>query len=124
MRRIFVATCVAACLFTCALPVSAGSVPVFLTGNVLLEDLKAFDRWNTLPVTIQDTLSGAMGVGYVLGVYDSLSGSRVCGPTGATRAQLAAVVEKYLRAHPEQWAFAASDLVESALSGAFPCSKQ
>jgi Rap1a immunity proteins len=62
--------------------------------------------------------------GYVLGVYDQMSFSRlICppsNPNGGT-AQAVAVALKFLNDHPEQWHLAPVLLIEQSFKTAFPC---
>jgi hypothetical protein len=66
--------------------------------------------------------------GYVIGVSDALQAAQgrgqrasVCIRPAATASQLVAAVEQYLEAHPDKRHIAAHDLVDEALSAAFPC---
>jgi hypothetical protein len=62
--------------------------------------------------------------GYILGVYDEMSFSRlICppsNPNGGT-AQAVAVALKFLNDHPEQWHLAPVVLIEKSFKAAFPC---
>ena len=58
--------------------------------------------------------------GYVVGVADSLDRS-LCIPPAITRGQLADIVKKFLRTHPEKLQGSATTLVSEAIQGAFPC---
>lgn len=72
---------------------------------------------------------GAECIGFILGVSDTVTTmvginlipERVCLPEGARADQLAAVVTKYLAAHPEELHFTAASLVIGALAIEFPC---
>jgi hypothetical protein len=62
--------------------------------------------------------------GYILGVYDQMSFSRlICppdNPNGGT-AQAVAVALKFLNDHPEQWHLAPFFLIGQSFKTAFPC---
>src|SRR5258706_13472318 len=62
--------------------------------------------------------------GYMMGVYDQMSFSRlICpprNPNGGT-AQAVAVALKFLNEHPEQWHLAPVFLVGQSFKAAFPC---
>lgn len=60
---------------------------------------------------------------YVVGFHDAGDNRLFCTPQSVTVGQLQAVVEKYLRANPEQWHERASVAVTAALASAFPCKK-
>jgi hypothetical protein len=62
--------------------------------------------------------------GYMLGVFDQMSLSRlICPPNnlGGGSAQAVAVALKFLNAHPEQWHLAPVFLVGQSFKAAFPC---
>lgn len=63
--------------------------------------------------------------GYLMGVYDQMSLSRlICpprNPSGGT-GQAVAVALKFLNEHPEQWHLAPVYLVGQSFKAAFPCS--
>jgi len=64
--------------------------------------------------------------GYILGVYDQLSLSRmICPPRNLNggSSQAVAVALKFLGDHPEQWHLAPVFLVGQSLKAAFPCGK-
>lgn len=63
----------------------------------------------------------AMARGYVAGVQDTHNGRLFCVNPNVKLNQSAAVVEKYLRDHPEDWHWAAHSLVSRAIAQAFPC---
>ena len=63
--------------------------------------------------------------GYILGVHDQMSASRmICPPPGASTEQAMAVVVKSLNDHPEQWNRQPATLIAAALRVAFPCRGQ
>jgi hypothetical protein len=62
--------------------------------------------------------------GYILGVFDEMSFSRlICPPDnpGGLSAQAVAVALKFLNGHPEQWHVAPAYLVGQSFKAAFPC---
>ena len=58
-----------------------------------------------------------------LGNAESPRRGPFCDPAGARAEQYQAVIDKYLADHPEKLNLRASDLIFTALSTAFPCSK-
>jgi hypothetical protein len=60
-------------------------------------------------------------VGFVSAVVDV--SPKVCAPVGSTTIQDVRVVVKFLQDHPEQLNLRDTDLIEKALSQAFPCKK-
>lgn len=67
-----------------------------------------------------DWIISASYVGYVLGVYDSISASLCSAGTVSVR-QVATVVSRYLNDNPAEWSTPAHKLVAKALRKAFPC---
>jgi hypothetical protein len=62
--------------------------------------------------------------GYILGVFDQMSLSRlICPPDNPTggSAQAVAVALKFLNEHPERWHLAPVYLVGQSFKAAFPC---
>jgi hypothetical protein len=59
-------------------------------------------------------------IGFTFGVAESLNGVLYSLPSGATGAQVNAVVEKYLKEHPEKWNWNARMIIAAALAEAFP----
>jgi hypothetical protein len=95
---------------------SVAAVVSFVSGNRLVELMREHDRDD--PQAIE---AGEYGV-YILGVCDA---TRLLYniPEKATIGQIAAIVSKYLKDHPEKWGEPASDLVIKALQEAFPLKK-
>jgi len=63
--------------------------------------------------------------GYCLGIVKGTSlTTRVCTPDGVTVLQATRVVFKYLNDHPAQLHLPEVELIEEALSKAFPCEKK
>jgi len=59
--------------------------------------------------------------GYIAGAFDALHATRaVCSPA-ITLGQLKAVVENWLKSHPEDWHYAAHSLILDAANEAWPC---
>lgn len=64
--------------------------------------------------------------GYILGVYDQMSFSRlICPPSNPTggSAQAVAVAIKFLNEHPERWHLSPAYLLGESFKAAFPCAK-
>ena len=57
--------------------------------------------------------------GYIAGVSDSDQAS--CTPDELSFGQLRAVVENWLKSHPEDWHFTANSLILIAVNEAWPC---
>ncbi len=62
--------------------------------------------------------------GYVVGVFDSLSGLFVCAPGGVTARQVEQVVYNYMQKHPESWEKSADTSVAAALTEVWRCKKK
>ena len=97
----------------------------FFDGNNLVEWMRAYDKMvgtscsSADPECIDDVRNACTFLGYVMGVHDS-SWYDYSVPEGVTVNQLAAVVSKYLKEHPERWSSSAYYLVKDALQRAFP----
>jgi hypothetical protein len=94
----------------------AEKVRDFLDGNIL---------WG-LCSSPTDSEGGVACRVYVAGVADTFAvyaPHKFCLPANATEIQIADVVTKYLRDHPESRQYTAESEVEAALSVAFPCRK-
>jgi hypothetical protein len=97
----------------------------FMDGNTLLTLCEATINLKTP----DDAVKTYQCSGYISGVvdiYDTFIGQGVmtakwCRPDTITIGQLARVVTKYLREHPESLHLAAADQVEIAIVLAFPC---
>ena len=84
----------------------------FMTGNTIMPDCQA-----------QPAPTGAC-VAYVVGVIDGMwwgEPNMNCIPDGVTTGQLAQVVAKFLRDHPERLQLNAPVLIADAIGGAWPC---
>jgi Rap1a immunity proteins len=75
---------------------------------------------------LNNCLSYVAGVwdGYVLHKVLSSSPYKVCTPKGLRSSQLARVVLKYFKEHPEDLHYSASEQALIALEKAFPCKKE
>jgi hypothetical protein len=97
---------------------SLDSFAGFIDGNKLVQNMDAWEKYqrrdpNAIPV------DGALYVGYVTGVYDSLE-SLFDNPGNVTIPQICSIVAKYLQENPEKWNLSASLLIKDALQKAFP----
>lgn len=77
-----------------------------------------------------DVRANSFCLGYVAGIADVLgtgdgevSGWRACLPPEATQGEVAEIAVQWLKEHPENRAFGASDLVAQALSRTYPCAQ-
>ena len=70
-----------------------------------------------------DEIEAAKYIGYVIGVYDSLSMAQQICVRGITTTQIVAVATKFLKENPERWNAAGEFLLRQALTQAFPCKK-
>lgn len=107
-RKTTLALMAAACL-------AASSSAYALSGNDLMKWLPDYEQNNGF--------SGGLYLGYVSGIADLGNKILFCSKQNVTRGQLAAIVGKYLRNHPESWQEEASTLVAAAIEEAFPCPK-
>ena len=65
--------------------------------------------------------------GYITGVFETLDGQQqklYCAPDGLLNQRMWAVIEKYLRDHPEEWHEYADEIVMQAFIEAFPCPEE
>lgn len=91
------------------------------TGTVLKQRLELLEKATDLA----DRFVAARAVGYVDGIADAAFGlGYACYPTGVTRAEIRAVVTKYLRDNPARLGDPASLLVLNGLFESFPCKRQ
>ena len=84
----------------------------FETGNSLAQDCEQDDAM------FQDGFC----YGYVIGVFDKMSGVAMCPPDGVTVKQVESIVKKHLKENPAKLHLTARSLVSAALVEAFPCS--
>jgi hypothetical protein len=84
----------------------------------------AYDRVNAGRANHVDYQDASTLMGYIQGVHDIGTDYRaICSPPSATAGQIAEVVIKYLRAHPEKLHLGGEVLISQALREAFPCKK-
>ena len=90
-----------------------------LPGNLLLEGLK-----------LRGGYAEGVSQGYISGVIDSarvllyLSPNKLCLPDGVKYPQIWAVVEKYVKDHPERLHQTAFELIMDAIKEAWPCTNK
>jgi hypothetical protein len=91
----------------------------FIDGNKLVAEMWEYEKSFT---DARDTDWPSVGQyqGFVIGVADVID-DMICSPANAQSGQYLAVVQKYLKNHPEQWSYPAYQLVLKALVEAFPC---
>jgi len=94
----------------------------FLTGEQLHDKCKDFEQKEGDSHWLA---KAAYCDGYIQAHFEALSyEDAVSRSSSPSATQLVAIVNKYLGAHPEKWAWPASGLVRSALVGAFPAPKK
>lgn len=107
----------AICFLTLSIFLStAGAAGIFYSGNDLKEKLEA-----------SAAHSQGVGLGFIVGVADSVSGTWYCAPSGAggiQAGQLQEVVRKYFLDNPDKLNLNAESLVTIALARAWPCAKK
>jgi hypothetical protein len=67
------------------------------------------------------TPGGSFEAGYVIGVFDVISGVNVCAPNGVTVGQVTAVVLKYMRENPQSLHLFGDAVIRTALINTWPC---
>lgn len=93
-----------------------------ITGHHLVPGAEAFRRGVENRASSDDQSLTFYFIGYIAGATDVLFGDqRFCPPQGTTKGQYAAMVQKYLKAHPEEWNEEAMGIVLAALRQEFPC---
>ncbi|MGE5089998.1 MAG: Rap1a/Tai family immunity protein [Candidatus Levyibacteriota bacterium] len=92
-----------------------------IDGNKLQRYLAAYDRLEAGRGTFNDTGDSAMAIGYIAGISDALQGALLCPQPTVDITQEIAIVEKYLREHPEELEQRAILIIAKALAAAFPC---
>jgi hypothetical protein len=97
------------------------SAAVYITGNELYDWLSRHRKIASGTVSSEDYVPLSSGLGYVLGVIDSVQN---CIPTGVIRAQLQEITLQYLEIHPEERHLLAVNLVRRAIAEKFPCPKR
>lgn len=106
--------------------VAGSSSAAFTDGNELMQWSIAYDslfnnKGSEKNTNLTTAISATKFLGYVVGVVDTLGGIAVCPPNEASREQMMAIVQKYMKQNPEKWTMNASVLVGHALMKAFPC---
>lgn len=88
----------------------------FFSGNKLKGLLEKWERSSP-------GIDGAIGAGYVVGVYDSRDGDYICPPSNAsiTVGQVTAMVLKYMNENPDKLHKTGDFLTVLALMKAWPC---
>lgn len=82
----------------------------FYDGNKLLERLTSTSAYER-----------GVGLGYVMGVHDTMQGVNHCPPKNAQAGQVRDLVENYLTNTPANRHYSGDSLVLQALKIAFPC---
>lgn len=85
----------------------------FWSGNDLLEKLKQ-----------QPGFDSALGLGYVMGVFDASRGAEHCPPDNITAGQVRDMVRQHLESTPATRHFVADVQVRYVLGRAWPCAKK
>jgi len=78
-------------------------------------DKEAYSRWNVIQNT-KDEPQAKMPK-----MRRGIAEMFFCEPSGVTRGQLTAIVQKFLEQNPERWSQPAHQLVGEAFKKAFPC---
>lgn len=93
-------------------------------------DFKGGEELYGLCIRPNDVRALSFCIGYVAAIGDVLgtgdgviSGWRACLPPGATQGEVAQIAIQWMKEHPENRAFGASDVVAQALANTYPCSK-
>ncbi len=94
-----------------------GANAEFYSGNKLKDFL---EKWESS----SPGLDGAIGAGYVAGVYDSRVSVNFCPPSGVTLGQLTAMVLKRLKENPDKLHLSGDVHVILALRSAWPCAER
>ena len=110
----------------CAASLAAVSCPTFaISGLEFDRRAQAYERMalsGERGVSQDDKENGIWFLSYV--AVTTEREDDVCPPIGVTKDQLAAIVSKYVRDHPEQWHKDSYVLALTALHSAFPCPKK
>jgi hypothetical protein len=120
-RNRIIYSLVLAAILASSFPAPAASGGIYIIrGNLLVEAMREYEKAERKDERT-NYADAARYQWFVMGVHDALSGEIFCAPEQVTLAQVAAVVAKYLNAHPEEWNEPAFVLVTRALKQAFPC---
>jgi hypothetical protein len=107
LRKVIIGACSTICS-------GSAFAAAFLTGNDLFTDCSA-----------TETIGSVICHGYVVGAADAFAGADlICIPKNVSQGQVADIVTKFLRDHPESRHYSASSEVLQALMEAFPCKNQ
>lgn len=107
--------------------VSTAALAHDYTGNDLKEGI---DNYNLMLSSPDAKLSGSMrynagqAYGFISGIGGILNGAVFCFTPTTSQGQAIAVVDKYVRAHPEEWDQQAGILVARAFNEYFPRCKR
>lgn len=96
----------------------------YLSGAALSDLSLARDRvlTGTSPIGSYDTTASTEFIGYVIGTTDAfLANGTLCSPNGVSANQLAAIVSKYLKDHPDLWTLNGATIVFLALTPLLGC---
>ncbi len=96
-------------ILSCSISYSAG----FMDGYELQKYAKGWE------ISSPD-IGSDVYIGYIMGVVDSMGGVVFVLPDNVKAGQLAAIVNKYLKEHPEEWNETASVIVARSFRNAFP----
>ena len=116
MRKIIIAVIVV----LMAVPVHAEFF--FLTGYELASYMKEYHKTERSEPDAKIAKANAF-VGYVTGVFETLSGLRRICTRGTSTGHITSVVAKYLKDNPERWSEPAIYSTAEALEAEFPCIK-
>jgi hypothetical protein len=91
-------------------------------------DFKGGEELYELCTRPDDVRAHSFCVGYVAAIGDVLgdgvvSGWRACLPSKATQGEVARIAIQWMKAHPENRGFGASDVAAQALAHSYPCAK-
>lgn len=96
----------------------------FYSGSRLLQLLEAGERVDRGAAQRGDVMDGAIGMGFVAGIYDVFVDATFCTRQGVTVGQANAVALMYLRSIPHRTNEVAYVLVREAFDRAWPCASQ
>ena len=94
----------------------------FLTGYELASYMEEYEK-SAKNHSAAKTAEANAFVGYVTGVFETLSGLRRVCTKSTTTSHITSVVATYLKDNPERWSGPAIYPVAEALEAAFPCKK-
>ena len=107
-------------LFVCIfVTVVSTQAQLFFNGNQLVESMREYDKFKQ-GISNYNSFDNGIFMGYVIGVCDVMHAKL---PDGTIIGQVAEVVAKYLKEHPELWTRPAHELVRQAIIEAFGLTK-